>query len=75
MKCTICKNGESVHGDSVVTPTRGEFVIVFKHVPAEICQNCGKEYTDENTTRSLLSVANDSFDKGVVVDVRDYKAA
>ncbi len=75
MKCAICKSGETLPGFTVVTLTRGEFVIVFKHVPAEICQNCGEEYTNNDTTSNLLSIANDSFEKGVVVDVRDYKAA
>lgn len=75
MKCIICQNGETAHGHTVVTLTRGEFVIVFKHVPTEICQNCGEEYTDANTTRSLFSIANGSFDKDVVVDLRDYKTA
>jgi YgiT-type zinc finger domain-containing protein len=75
MKCAICKNGETLPGHTTVTLTREESVIVFKHVPADICQNCGEEYTDDKTVNTLLSVANDSYAKGVVVDVRDYKAA
>ncbi|MCU7491931.1 MAG: type II toxin-antitoxin system MqsA family antitoxin [Ignavibacteria bacterium] len=75
MKCVICKSGETQPGRTVVTLTRGEFVIVFKNVPAGICQNCGEEYVNDKTTAALLSIANDSFEKGVVVDVRDYKAA
>ena len=75
MKCAICKSGETLPGHTVVTLTREEFVIVFKRVPADICQNCGEEYTDEKIVDTLLSIANDSFAKGVVVDVRDYKAA
>lgn len=75
MKCSICKTGETKPGFTVVTLTKKEFVIVFKEVPAEICQNCGEEYVDENTSRALLSAANDSFEKGVAVDIRDFKAA
>jgi YgiT-type zinc finger domain-containing protein len=75
MKCVICKSGETQPGHTVVTLTRGEFVIVFKNVPAEVCQNCGEEYVNDRTTTTLLSIANDSFEKGVVVDIRDYKAA
>ncbi|MEI7812438.1 MAG: type II toxin-antitoxin system MqsA family antitoxin [Ignavibacteria bacterium] len=75
MKCVICKTGETLPGHVVVTFTREESVIVFKHVPAEICRNCGEEYVNDSTASSLLSMANDSFEKGVEINVRDYKAA
>jgi len=75
MKCSICKTGETQPGYTVVTLTKEEFVIVFKDVPAEICQNCGEEYVNEKTSSTLLSIANDSFEKGVMVDIRDFKAA
>ena len=75
MKCMICKNGNTNPGESVVTFTRNNLVIVFKNVPSEACDNCGEQYIDEETTSSLLKTANDAFDKGVVVDVRDFKAA
>lgn len=75
MKCAVCKNGETEKGYTTVTFTRDGFVIVFKNVPADICQNCGEEYVSEETAAALLDIAEESFRKGVVVDIRDYKAA
>jgi YgiT-type zinc finger domain-containing protein len=75
MKCTICKNGDTAPGETVVTLTKNEFVIVFKNVPAEVCQNCGEGYVSQEISRALLTSANESFHKGSLVDVREYKAA
>lgn len=75
MNCVVCKNGTTEPGYTTVTLTKGNFVIVFKNVPAELCKNCGEEYVNEDITEALLNIANESHNKGVVVDVRDYKAA
>jgi len=39
MKCVICKIGETKPGFVTVTLQRGETTVIFKQVPAEICQN------------------------------------
>jgi hypothetical protein len=44
-------------------------------VPALICDNCGEEYVDEETTSRLLAIAEEAVRAGVHVDVRDYIAA
>jgi hypothetical protein len=49
--------------------------LVFKGVPAQVCENCGEEYVDEDTTARLLQVAEEAARAGVQVDVREYVAA
>ena len=44
MRCLICRHGETLSGFTTVTLTRDEAVVVFKAVPADICQNCGEYY-------------------------------
>lgn len=75
MTCVICKNGSTEKGTTVATFTKNELVIVFRNVPADICQNCGENYIDEDISKNLLSVANEAYKNGVKVDVRDYIAA
>jgi len=54
---------------------RGETTLVFKHVPAQVCENCGEAYIDEATTRDLLATAEAAVKGGVRVEVRDFVAA
>lgn len=75
MKCVICKQGETRKGLATVTLERGATTLVFKNVPAMICDNCGEEYITEDVTRTLLDRAEEAIRSGVQVDVREYLAA
>lgn len=75
MKCVICRDGETKAGKATVTLEREGMTLVVKGVPAEICENCGEEYVDEETTRRLLEMAEEAARAGVQVDVRQYQAA
>ena len=75
MKCTICKNGETHPGFATVTLERNESVIVFKNVPAEICDNCGEFYLDETTSAELLMKAETAVNNGAVFEVQNLKVA
>jgi len=75
MMCLICKHGETHAGTVSVMLERGETTLVFKHVPAQVCENCGEAYVDEATTRDLLATAEAAVKGGVRVEVRDFVAA
>jgi len=75
MKCMICKHGETKKGTTTVTLEKGGSTIVFKEVPAQICDNCGEKYIDESTTKELLSKARSIVKNGVEVDIRKYDIA
>ena len=75
MKCVICKNGETKPGTTTILLERGNTTIVIKQVPAEVCQNCGEGYVDEETTDQLLQMAEDATKSGVQVDIRQFIAA
>jgi YgiT-type zinc finger domain-containing protein len=75
MKCIICKHGETVAAATTVTLERGGMTLVFKSVPAEVCDNCGEEYVSDETTRRLLTQAEEAVSRGVEVEVRAYAAA
>ncbi|GAC1347939.1 MAG: hypothetical protein NVSMB27_14510 [Ktedonobacteraceae bacterium] len=75
MKCVICKCGETLPGTTTMTLEHGDTTVVFKRVPAEVCQNCGEAYLDAATTRHLLHIVEEAEQAGVQVDVRQYAAA
>jgi len=73
MKCVICKNGVTSKGNTTITLEKNGSTLVFKHVPAMICDNCGEKYVDDRVTKDLLTKANDIISSGVEVDIREYK--
>ena len=75
MKCVICKYGETVKGTTTVTLERASSTIVFKDVPAEVCENCAEKYLDEDTTKELLKKAGELAKSGTEVDIRKFQTA
>ena len=75
MKCVMCKQGETQPGTTTMTLEHGATTVVFKNVPAEVCQTCGEAYLDAATTRHLLHIVEEAARVGVQVDVRSYAAA
>jgi len=54
-----------------VTLERGQTVVVFKNVPAQVCVDCGEAYVSEEITAQLLEEAEEAVQARVQVDVRD----
>ena len=75
MKCTICKNGETNKGLTTVTLERNGSVIIFKEVPADICDNCGEYYLDKETSARIYSEADSAVKQGEEVEVIRLKKA
>ncbi len=75
MECVICKNGNTSPGVVTVPLQRDKSTIIFKNVPADVCNNCGEYYLDEDVTEQLLKKAEDSINKGTEVEILKYIAA
>ena len=74
MKCLICRAGEVHSGVTTVTLERDGATLVFKNVPARVCENCGEAYVDEEMARQVLQAAQQAVEAGVLVDVREFVA-
>lgn len=74
MKCVICKHGETRPGSVTVTLERDGTTLVFKNVPAQVCENCGEAYVVEAITEELLIAAEVAVKAGVQVEVREFVA-
>lgn len=75
MECVICKNGKAVQGFVTFTLERNGVIVVFKNVPALVCQNCGDFYLTEETTELLLEKASKTLEKGVEFEIINLKTA
>lgn len=70
-ECVICKHGETQAGHTTVTLERGQTLLVFRNVPAQVCANCGEAYVSEEITARLLEEAEEAVQARVQVDVRE----
>ncbi|MCP5105117.1 MAG: type II toxin-antitoxin system MqsA family antitoxin [bacterium] len=74
MKCAICRNGNTVAGAITVVLDKEQTTLVFKEVPAQICDNCGEEYLSSETNKKLLQLAKDAAGRGVSLELMRYAA-
>lgn len=72
MKCMICKYGETHNGSTTITLEKNTSTIIFKHVPALVCDNCGEKYVESEVTKEVLKKAKDIQENGVELDIREY---
>ncbi|WP_040005471.1 type II toxin-antitoxin system MqsA family antitoxin [Fibrisoma limi] len=75
MICLTCKMGTPEPGLTTVTLERNGAIVVFKDVPAQICDNCGEKYFDADITRRLLTQVEDAVARGAEVEVVRLQAA
>ncbi len=73
MECVICKNGTTKQGFVTFTLERGNVIVVFKNVPALVCENCGDFYLTTETTKLLLNKAAKTLEKGVEFEIINLK--
>jgi YgiT-type zinc finger domain-containing protein len=74
MTCLICKHGQTRPGHTTVTLQRGGCTVIFKEVPAEVCDNCGEYYLSADTSADLLARAEAAVAKGAEVEILRYAA-
>lgn len=73
--CPICKNGELKPGTVTVTLERDDAIVLFKKVPANVCNNCASYFLNSVTTRLVLQKAEASFKNGAELEVLQLQAA
>ena len=75
MECVICKTGTTKEGLVTFTLERESVIIVFKNVPAMVCENCGDVFLTTDTTNMLLEKATKNLEKGVEFEIINLKSA
>ncbi|MGJ3247684.1 MAG: type II toxin-antitoxin system MqsA family antitoxin [Elainellaceae cyanobacterium] len=74
MNCVICKQGQTHPGNVTVTLERDGAIVIFKGVPAEVCENCGEYYLSDAVTGDILERAEEAVASGSEVEIRRYAA-
>jgi YgiT-type zinc finger domain-containing protein len=74
MKCALCKQGETSLGEVTVTLQRGETTVIFKGVPADVCENCGEYYLSESIARQVTQRAEEAVKSGAEVEILRFAA-
>ncbi len=74
MKCVICKQGETFGGKVTVTLEREQTTVLIKEVPAQVCQNCGEYYLDEDISARLMQSAESAVKNGAEIEILRYVA-
>jgi YgiT-type zinc finger domain-containing protein len=74
MICVICKTGTTSPGSTTVTLQRANSVIVIRDVPANICQDCGEYYLNEQVARKVYKLAEDAVQRNAEVEILHYAA-
>jgi YgiT-type zinc finger domain-containing protein len=57
-----------------VTLPKNEATLIFKLVPAEVCENCGEYYLSEETTTKLMDQARQALKEGTEVEIKRFAA-
>lgn len=74
MRCSICRQGETQPGRVTVVLQRGEAIVIFRDVPAEVCENCGEYYLSDEVTGELLERAERAIENGAEVEILRFAA-
>lgn len=74
MKCAICRNGRTEDSHTTVVLEKDQTTLVFKNVPAKICDNCGEEYISSEVNRALLRHAGKELNRGITLEMLNFAA-
>ncbi len=74
MNCVICKTGDTSPGHVTVTVQRAETTVILKHVPADVCDNCGEYYLSAEVAAQVFQKAELAVQSGAEVEILRFAA-
>ena len=74
-QCPMCPAGTLREGTTTLTMERGEATIVFKDVPADVCDTCGEAYLDEDVSAAVYEEAEAAVEAGVQFAMRRWRTS
>lgn len=74
MNCAICHNGNLESGSATVVLERGEATVIFKGVPARVCNICGEEFVSAEVNEALLRRAEEALARGTTLEMLRFAA-
>ena len=74
MKCPFCRCPSSHAGTTTLTFERGGSVVLFRDVPAELCDDCEEPLVADDVAAKVLARAEEAAARGVELEVLRYAA-
>lgn len=75
MTCPVCKSN-MLPGKTVLTfKMENEQILVIKDVPALICEQCGEEFIDLETSKNVERQVNKAIQNGISMGFLNYSNA
>ncbi len=75
VNCVLCRHGGMLPGKTTVTLQRGKTIVVFKKVPAFVCDNCGESEVTDKVAEQLQERLQAAVKNGAEVEILQYAAA
>lgn len=72
-RCPIC-GGSLEDGTTTFTVDYGQGVFVARHVPAQVCSQCGESWIDDKTSVRLEELLQQAKNRQAAVEVIDLAA-
>lgn len=72
MECFMCK-GELIEKKVNYMVDLGKTIIIIKDVPAKVCDQCGEQYFDDETSQNIEKIVNKLKDLSTEVTIINYK--
>lgn len=73
-RCPLCR-GIKENGKTTFTADLGFGVVVVRHVPAQICSQCGEDWIEDAVAEKLESMVAQAPTTHAVVEVSDWDKA
>ena len=70
-RCPICQ-GHKVEATTTFTVDLGFGVVVVRHVPATICEQCSTEWIDDENAEKLEQLVNEARLKHSMVEISEF---
>lgn len=72
MECFMCK-GELIEKKINYMVDLEKTIIIIKDVPAKVCDQCGEQYFDDETSQNIEKIVNKLKDLSTEVTIINYK--
>jgi YgiT-type zinc finger domain-containing protein len=71
-RCPLC-GGRTTDGTTTFTADLGFGVVVVRHVPADVCEQCGEEWLNDEVAEQLERIVSEAREKQAVVEVTEWR--
>ncbi|HOX05555.1 MAG TPA: type II toxin-antitoxin system MqsA family antitoxin [Planctomycetota bacterium] len=74
MTCAACGRGETRLSTTTIVLENGPGSIIFRGVPANVCQSCGEEFVEDRVALELIKRTQAAAASGANQQTLDYAA-